>query len=122
MREGVSGRMKAEGGRESGTLAATLSSFILPSSSLLLSALEVARGLCAGRGLLLFGRLRHLDALGAGSHAPVEVCDLFGREAVDVRLVVVDARARHHVGLLEAQTLGLRHKLLHGHLRLDECE
>ncbi|HYY99197.1 MAG TPA: hypothetical protein VE642_11425, partial [Pyrinomonadaceae bacterium] len=50
----------------------------------------------------------------------VEVCDLLGREAVDVRLVVVDARARHHVRLLEAEPLGLRHKLLHGHLRLHE--
>src|SRR5436305_14890173 len=71
-----------------------------------LSSLEVACGLRAGRGLLCVRRVfRHLLPLGARRHAAVKVCDLFGREAVDVRLVVVDARARHNVGLLEAEPL-----------------
>ncbi len=93
-----------------------------------LSPFKVARSHCSGRRFIVCRRLfdliiclivprnsRSSDHLfDAGGDAPIKIVDLFGRQAVDVGLIVIEFCACHDIGDFESMSLGLRDQLLEG--------
>jgi hypothetical protein len=79
------------------------------------------------RSGFLFQRCISLTLLGSGlfdarGDAAVKVCDLLRGQAINVRLIVIDLRARHDVRLLEAVSFGFGDQLLNRHRRRDEAD